>query len=76
MMLSNMKDEHIAALLRVAKTNKALRPFFGTPKGMILLRQEANRRGIYGGMFEADAVVKGVFFQMEDRRDERKPAAE
>jgi len=71
MMLSNMKDKHIAALLRVAKTNKALRPFFGTPKGMILLRQEANRRGIYGGMFEADAVAKDVFFQMEDRPNVR-----
>ncbi len=74
MMLSNMKDEHIAALLRVAKTNKALRPFFGSPKGMILLRQEANRRGIYGGMFEADAVARNVFYQMEDRPHGRKPA--
>lgn len=67
MMLSNMKDKHIAALLRVAKTNKALRPFFGSPKGMILLRQEANKRGIYGGYLEADTMLKNAFAAMEDR---------
>lgn len=42
--LTRMKDHHIAALLRVAKTR--CRAFFGNPKGMIALRAEAQRRGI------------------------------
>ncbi len=42
--LSRLKDRHIAALLRVAKTR--CRAFFAHPKAMIDLRQEAKRRGI------------------------------
>ena len=42
--LSQMKDWHIAALLRVAKTRAWA--FFGHPRAMITLRLEAERRGI------------------------------
>lgn len=76
-MLSNMKDEHIKTLLAVAKKNKALRPFFGTPKGMIALREEASRRGIYRTPDEERRVMTAVFTEIEDaspspfqRRDE------
>lgn len=76
-MLSNMKDEHIRTLLHVAKTNKALRPFFGTPHGMIALREEASRRGIYRTECEANRIMRDVFREIEEepqptfqRRDE------
>lgn len=76
-MLSEMKDEHIRTLLRVAKKNKALRVFFGPPKGMIALREEASRRGIYRTQSEEQNVMRDVFREIEDapapqfqRRDE------
>ena len=65
-MLRNMKDEQIATLLRVAKKNKALRPFFGSARGMILLREEAARRGIYATIGEANAAVDAVTSRMEE----------
>jgi hypothetical protein len=67
-MLSNMDDRHIETLLRVAKKNKALRPFFSHPKGMITLRQEAYKRGIFGSNSEASRVCSTVFEAMEDHR--------
>ena len=42
--LKRMKDAHIKALLRVAKTRG--RAFFKHPKAMIELRKEAERRNI------------------------------
>lgn len=67
-MLSGMKDSHIETLLRVAKTNKALRPFFSHPKGMIALRQEAYKRGIFGSNSEAARVCASVFTAMDDEQ--------
>lgn len=64
-MLSNMSDEKIATLLKVAKKNKALRPFFGSARGMILLREEAARRGIYATKGEASKVFDAVTSRME-----------
>lgn len=71
-MLSGMKDSHIKTLLRVAKTNKALRPFFSHPKGMIALRQEAYSRGIFGSDNEASRVCASVFTAMEDKQWRRR----
>lgn len=65
-MLSNLKDEHIQTLLRVGKRNKALRPFFGSAKGMIALREEASRRGIYRTPDEAQRVMNAVIAKIED----------
>lgn len=65
-MLERLSDEHIATLLRVAKTNKGLRAFFGHPKGMISLREEAHSRGIYATKSEADLIIKRVCNAMED----------
>lgn len=67
-MLERLSDDHIATLLRVAKTNKGLRPFFGRPRDMIRLRDEAYARGIYlthGDMAEADRMVSRVCKAME-----------
>lgn len=55
------------ALLRAAK-KKGLTPFFGNPKGMIALRNEAARRGVYGSESEALKVQREVFARMEDHR--------
>lgn len=76
-MLEKMEDKHVAALLRVAKRAPGLRPFFGSPKGMIALREEASRRGIYGSISEAMMVERRVLLAIEDggtdgRRDQRK----
>lgn len=72
-MLEKMRDKHIETLMRVAKTNKGLRPFFGTAQGMIRLRMEAYSRGIYpthGDRADADRLVDKVCSHMEKRRDE------
>jgi len=65
-MLGNMKDEQIATLLRLAKRSKALRPFFGSARGMITLREEAARRGIYGSASEANRVFGSVVLRIEE----------
>lgn len=65
-MLSRMNDKHIAALMRVAKTNKGLRPFFGNPKSMIALRVEANSRGIFNEFDEAYITLRKAFNAMEE----------
>lgn len=64
-MLEKLKDRHIEALLRVAKKNAGARPFFGSARGMIGLRNEAARRGIYGSAAEAENVIRDVCRQME-----------
>lgn len=64
-MLQNMSDEQIATLLKVAKRNKGLRPFFGSARGMIVLRNEAARRGIYATAGEEVEVRRQVFDRME-----------
>jgi hypothetical protein len=65
-MIERMKDRHVAALLRIAKTKRGLRPFFGTAKGMIALRKEAARRGIYASVGEANEVFMQVTQAMEE----------
>ena len=68
-MLERLSDDHIVTLLRVAKTNKGLRPFFRGPREMIRLREEAYARGIYlthGDRAEADRTVAHVCKMMED----------
>lgn len=67
-MLERLSNDHIATLLRVAKTNKGLRPFFSGPKDMIRLREEAYARGIFltqGDRAEADRMVARVCKMME-----------
>jgi hypothetical protein len=71
-MLENMKDRHVAALLRVAKRAPGLRPFFGSPKGMIRLREEASKRGIYGSDGEALRVERLVMQMIEGGENERR----
>lgn len=68
-MLEKLSEKHLATLVRVAKTRSGLRPFFGSPKGMIKLRDEAYARGIYlthGDKMEADRKVQRVCSKMED----------
>jgi hypothetical protein len=70
-MLDKLSDEHIATLLRVAKKSRALRPFFGSPRGMIALREEAARRGVYRTKCEADAVFGAVIEEMKPENSRR-----
>lgn len=70
-MLDRMNDRQVAALLRVAKRAPGLRPFFGPVKGMIALREEASRRGIYGSDSEALRVERQVLFMIERSGDEK-----
>lgn len=73
-MLANMSDQQVERLLRVAKTARGLRPFFGSARGMILLREEAYRRGIYlthGDRAEVERQVDQVCSKFKDAAHER-----
>ena len=65
-MLEGLSDQQVERLLRVAKTARGLRPFFGNVKGMIALREEAARRGIYRTKDEADRMVERVCVRFKD----------
>lgn len=65
-MMKGISDKNIEILLRVAKTNKGLRAFFGSPHGMIALRNEAARRGIYATAAERERAVKSVIQKLEE----------
>jgi hypothetical protein len=63
-MLSRLSDSTVRTLLRVGKKNPGLRAFLSHPRGMIALRNEAARRGIYYTKCEEVAVERDVYSRM------------
>ena len=63
--LDRLSDHQIRALLLNGKVNGA-RPFLKNPRGMIYLREEAAKRGIYASKNEEERVMKSVILMMED----------
>jgi hypothetical protein len=63
-MLSRLSDSTVRTLLRVGKKNPGLRAFLSHPRGMIALRNEAARRGIYRTECEAAEVERDVYRRM------------
>jgi len=61
--LSRLSDKTVTRLLMIGKRH-GLRPFFGHPKAMIALRDEAARRGIYYTKCEEVAVERDVYSRM------------
>jgi hypothetical protein len=68
--LGGLKDETVKRLLMIGKRS-GLKPFFGHPKAMIALREEAARRGIYATRSEEAIIEKAVFARMEERGNGR-----
>ncbi len=64
-MLLHMSDASIRILLTRGKKLTGARPFIANPRMMIALRDEAERRGIYGTIWEEDAVQNRVLSAMK-----------
>ena len=61
--LSRLSDKTVKRLLMIGKRH-GLKPFFGHPKAMIALRDEAARRGIYATRCEEVIVERDVYRRM------------
>jgi hypothetical protein len=68
MMFEKLKDRNIQTLLMIGKRGGAY-PFIRDPRGMIALRNEAAKRGIYATKGEEERAVMEVMRRLEDPDD-------